>query len=72
MSQPQVPVRHPVSIVLDGITYEASYTVEEGMVSVSCGFGQAAIPQGGSPAEVIARFLLSELIRKSVESWKMP
>lgn len=48
---------------LDGQTYEASWRLEDGVVSVYVGdFGPLSTLQGGSPAEVIARHLLQEFL----------
>jgi hypothetical protein len=56
------PVRR-VSVTINGVTHEGTYFVQNYMVHVLSSFGAKAIQLGGSPPEMIARMLLSELVR---------
>ena len=47
-----------VAVTLDGVTHKEIYYVQG-----SCDFGEKKTQVGGSPAESIAKLLLSELVR---------
>jgi len=50
------------SIKRGGKTYNASYYVLQGIITVVSAWGDKSTQVGDSPPEVIARFLLRELI----------
>jgi hypothetical protein len=59
-----------ISIERNGHTYSGTFSVEKGMVRVSSGYGPGSetIQVGGSPPDVIARILLSEMIAEHYSS----
>ncbi len=50
------------SIKREGKTHNAFYYVLQGIITVVSAWGDKSTQVGGSPPEVIARFLLRELI----------
>jgi hypothetical protein len=52
-----------VTVTIGGDTHEGTYFVQNFMVHVVSSFGLKAAQLGGSPPEMIARMLLSELVR---------
>ena len=61
MAKP-TPVR-TVTFTLDGVTHNGTYYVQGSMVHVQCDVGAKATQVGGSKPEMIAKMLLSELVR---------
>jgi hypothetical protein len=61
------PVKR-VAVTIDGVTYEGTYFVRNYMVHVLSAFGTKATQVGRSPPEMIARMLLSELVRGSTSA----
>jgi hypothetical protein len=57
-----VPVKK-VSIEIDGVMHHGTYYVRDSMVYVDAERGWKQAEVGGSTPEVIARMLLSELVR---------
>jgi hypothetical protein len=53
---------HTITITLDGKKYFGRYRVECGLVTVTTLHGRKSAQVGASAAEVIARWLLSELV----------
>jgi hypothetical protein len=49
---------------VDGKTYEATYEVAQGIVTVRTAKGMKATQVGGSPPEVLARMMLREMVRE--------
>jgi hypothetical protein len=58
------PVKR-VTVTIDGVIYEGTYFVQNYMVHVVSSFGVKATQLGKSRPEMIARMLLSELVRAS-------
>ena len=58
------PVKR-VTVTIGGDTYEGTYFVQNFMVHVVSSFGLKTAQLGGSTPEMIARMLLSELVRAS-------
>jgi hypothetical protein len=56
------PVKR-VTVTIDGVTHEGMYFIQNYMVHVLSSFGAKATQVGGSPPEMVARMLLSELVR---------
>jgi hypothetical protein len=52
-----------VTVEIDGIIYEGTYYVQKSIVHVQSAFGSKSTPVGAPPPEMIARMLLSELVR---------
>ena len=61
-SQPQT-----ISVEIDGKTYTGRYSVSGKVVSVSGAFGSKSTQVGNSPADVVARMLLRELVRERMD-----
>jgi hypothetical protein len=61
MSGP-TPVR-PVTIIIDGVTHQGSYFVQESTVHVRSPLGTKATQVGRLSPEAVAKLLLSELVR---------
>jgi hypothetical protein len=55
----------PVTVTINGDTYEGVYYVQRSTVFVQSAFGTRSAPVGGSPPEMIAKMLLAELVRAS-------
>ena len=66
MSMP-FPVR-TVSVTIHGATYEGTYYLQGSTVYVQSSFGAKASQVGKWPPEVIAKMLLSELVRASTST----
>jgi hypothetical protein len=62
-----VPVKI-VTVTIDGDTYEGIYYLEGSMVHVQSSFGKKAAQVGKSLPKVIAKMLLSELVRASAST----
>jgi hypothetical protein len=63
MSKKRNPaVKREVSIEYKGKTYNATYTVEKGIITVSTLYGKKATQVGGSPPESLARIMIRELV----------
>ena len=56
------PVRK-ITTEIDGVTHDGTYYTHGSMVYVQYGAGRKETQIGGSPAEAIARLLLSEMVR---------
>jgi hypothetical protein len=56
-----------ISVTIDGITHDGTYYVQSSMVCVQSQLGTKATQVGGSRPEMIARLLLSELVRESTK-----
>jgi hypothetical protein len=54
----------PVSIEVNGKTYNGTYTVDGSIISVSFALGSKRTQIGGSSPESLARVMLCELIRE--------
>jgi hypothetical protein len=54
-----------VFIDRNGKTYTATFRVENGMIEVSTGYERKTAQLGSSPPEVLARFMLGEMINES-------
>jgi hypothetical protein len=52
-----------VTVTISGVTYEGTYYVQSSMIYVQSSFGTKAKQVGGAPRELIAKMLLSELVR---------
>ena len=61
------PVKR-VTVTIDGVKYEGSYFIQNYLVHVLSPFGAKATQLGGSPPEMIARMLLSELVRSGMST----
>jgi hypothetical protein len=59
-----IPVKI-ATVTIDGVTYEGIYYVQHSVVCVESPFGAKATQVGKSLPEVIAKMLLSELVRAS-------
>jgi hypothetical protein len=57
--------RIPISIVVDGVTHHGHYQAEKRMIRVWYKLGDKATQLGGSPAESLARMILSEMVRET-------
>jgi hypothetical protein len=51
------------SMVYEGKTYNASYHVHDGLITVETARGQASTSLGGLRLKVLAKMLLEQLIR---------
>lgn len=51
-----------VSIERDGKTFTGHYEVTKGIITVTYGWKSKTTQVGGTPAEILARILLSELV----------
>ena len=54
----------PVSVDLDGITYNGAYSLSGGMITVSSDYGTNTAQVGGRPPDALAQLILMELVRK--------
>ncbi len=54
----------PVSIEVNGRTYNGVYTVDGSIISVSSAIGSKRTQIGGSSPKNLARVMLSELVRE--------
>jgi hypothetical protein len=54
-----------VTVTIDGVTHHGTYYVQGSVVHVRCSLGEKITEVGTSPPEVIARLLLSELVREA-------
>jgi hypothetical protein len=52
-----------VTVTLDGVTHKGTYYVQGSVVHVLCDAGKKSTQVGGSPAGMIAKLLLLELVR---------
>jgi hypothetical protein len=57
-----------VAVEIGDIIYEGAYYVQESVVHVQSSFGSKSTQLGGSPPRMIARMLLSELVRGSIST----
>lgn len=57
--------QNKIRVEINGVTHSGSYTVASGIVTATYGVYQKATQVGGSPAQVIARTLLRELVRET-------
>jgi hypothetical protein len=55
----------PIEVTINGVTYEGTYYVQRSTVYVQSAFGTKSAPAGGWPPVMIAKKLLSELVRAS-------
>lgn len=55
--------RHPVTIDIDGQTYQGTYWVAGKILTVATGSGGKSRQVGSHPPEVLARLLLTELAK---------
>jgi hypothetical protein len=60
------------SMVYEGKTYNASYHVHEGMITVQTARGQESTRLGGLRLTVLAKMLLEQLIRTGRAGWGRP
>jgi hypothetical protein len=63
MSRP-VPVKR-VTTIIDGVTHEGSYFLQDLTVHIRSPLGAKAAQVGGLPPEAVAKLLLSELVREA-------
>ena len=59
----QSPPRHPVTIEIEGKTYKGNYWVAGKILTVSTSKGGKSRQIGLTPAEVLAKQLLQELVK---------
>jgi hypothetical protein len=52
-----------VTVTIDGVAYQGTYSVQRSMVYVRSSLGTKATEVGESPPETIAKLLLSELAK---------
>ena len=52
-----------ITVTIDGVTHRGTYYVQSSMVHVQSEKGTKATQVGGSPPEMLASMLLSELMR---------
>jgi len=52
-----------VTVTVDGITHSGTYFVQESMVEVRSPLGRKNTQVGGSHPEMVAKLLLSEIVR---------
>jgi len=58
---------HEVSITIDGVRYEGSYIVQDGVVTVNCPWGtDSGSVTPAELAETAARILLHDIIRARI------
>jgi hypothetical protein len=60
----------PVEIEFEGKTYTGSYTVEQGMITVSNLYGRKVTQVGSSSPASLARIMLAEIVREDPERRK--
>ena len=53
-----------VTTEVGGVTYTGSFEVRDGMVHVSSAYGSDSTQVSGTPADTVARIVLSELVSK--------
>jgi hypothetical protein len=63
MSRP-APVK-PVTIIIDGVTHEGSYFLQDLTLHIRSPLGAMATQVGSLPPEAVAKLLLSELVRQA-------
>lgn len=56
------PTYIPISIEYDGTQRRGSYYVEKKVVTVSAEWGTVSTQVGGSPAELLAKIMLREIL----------
>jgi hypothetical protein len=64
MTRPRPTSVHEVTVTLDGVTHKGTYYVQDSLVHVQCDAGTKKTQLGGTPAETIAKLLMSELVRE--------
>ena len=52
-----------INVLIEGVAYQGTYFVQGNTVHVRSSFGAKSTQVGGSPAAVVARMLLSEMVR---------
>jgi hypothetical protein len=52
-----------LTVTVDGVAHHGTYFVQDSAVYVQSAFGSKATHVGGSPPEMTAKLLLSEIIR---------
>jgi hypothetical protein len=57
--QPQV---NPVEVEKDGVLYSGTYTVQNGIITVSYEFREKRTQVGDTPPKIMAQILLSEIL----------
>ena len=55
-----------ITITIDGVTHSGTYYTHGSMVYVQYGTARKETQIGGSPAEFIAKLLLSEMVREDL------
>lgn len=55
----------PVSVELNGKTYNGTYTVARGMITVTSVWGTKTTQVGNMPVEMLAKMLLSEIVHQA-------
>jgi len=61
--------RNPISIEIEGVRYDGRYGIHRGVMTVTyAGVDSKRTQVGGTPPEVLARMLLSELVQASLKS----
>ncbi|SDJ73987.1 hypothetical protein SAMN05216338_10638 [Bradyrhizobium sp. Rc2d] len=55
-----------ITVILYGVAYHGTYFVHNSIVYVQSTFGSKATQLGTSPPELVAKLLLSELVRERV------
>jgi hypothetical protein len=53
---------HHISRVIDGVTMSGTYSVEDGIITVTTALGTKSTQVADSPPEVLARIMLRELL----------
>lgn len=70
---PREPYRSTVTLIVEGRTYQADYSISRGvhpMITVSCEFGTRSTQLGGMPEEALARLILSQMVSRDIGSDK--
>jgi hypothetical protein len=54
----------PVTVHLDGISYQGTYRLSGGMITVASEYGTDTLQVGGRHPDALAQIILTELVRK--------
>lgn len=63
----KTPTIHTIKVDVDGIVHTGEYWVEGKVLHVASERGMKRTQVGGSPPEVLAKMVLSEIVRSGVK-----
>lgn len=56
------PETYAVTVEVNGTTFDGLYSIQSKVITVHSSYGSTSTQLGGSPAPVLARMLLSEIV----------